>query len=604
MVKFGGHIEAVREGDLKELYLVPYNEIKGLGFEKVDDIGDDIIEKFSKAWNESLIAAENDFRVSRKKLWNDLFTTLAEKFPNKIRGLHPGNAIKMFVDNVPPTKAQELLARLTQIHAAATTNSEGLRKLVKKFDKNRDKQMSLELLPALYTSSLYAGQNMILDGIGLLRELLEGDDNSSSQQETNNFKPMIRHDSDAHHQQSVNVRYEELDWLKRLVVSLPPPLLPHLVAHRGFHHIKDRNDKRPLENSQSAYELAWSSGIHLCECDIAITKDEKLVLAHDENFMRLALDSTSHVAVRSIGDLTFRELISMPLKSGVRPPLLIDVLRSACAISDHSKLVIEIKPGNESAASALARLLLRHPDLRQAVAMIMSFDAVTMHRLRADLSVLELEASGHGTPGGGIGGRPRSSTFGSHHRVTSFDHFGVMGYGGKFGSHVSFDGSGSVGLDLSQTNLVNLDQHGHKDSEPALLPEGTANATTTNNHNRKSTIPKLMLLTVADPPKIPCELQVGVKDLSPVSHWLTTSDGALDGVYLQYEESMTTPEGAAALRQLSEKHLIGIWQYSGVDPDNYKTFEWLVQEGNVTFVNTDLPNHFKNEVLVRQQSTT
>ena len=66
---------------------------------------------------------------------------------------------------------------------------------------------------------------------------------------------------------------------------------------------------------------------------------------------------------------------------------------------------------------------------------------------------------------------------------------------------------------------------------------------------------------------------------------------------------MTKAEGAAALRKLSEKHLVGIWQYSGKDPDNYTTFEFLVQEGNVTFVNTDLPNHFKKEILVRQQTS-
>jgi hypothetical protein len=56
----------------------------------------------------------------------------------------------------------------------------------------------------------------------------------------------------------------------------------------------------------------------------SLTKDEKLVLAHDDDFSRLALDKDlPHKQVR---DLTFRELISLPLKSGIRPPLLIDVL--------------------------------------------------------------------------------------------------------------------------------------------------------------------------------------------------------------------------------------------------------------------------------------
>jgi glycerophosphoryl diester phosphodiesterase len=566
MVKFGGHIEAIREGDFKgtNCYLVPYNEIKALVFEE------DAIDKFAQQWNEALVDAEDDFRNARRSVWEHLFGAIECQSPHEARGLHPGNALKIYADNVHPTKAQELLIRLTQIHRAATLNSEALRKLVKKFDKHQNGQLSLELLPTLYTSSLYAGQNMIQDGIGLLRELLEGDPET--------FTPIIRNDSEVLHERSVEVRFEELDWLRRLVGSLPEQLLPHLVAHRGFHHIKDRNDKRPLENSLGAYETAWSSGIHLCECDIAITKDEKLVLAHDENFIRLALDSNSHLAVRSIGELTFRELISLPLKSGIRPPLLVDVLRSACAISGHSQLVIEIKPGNEAAASALARLLIRHPDLRQAVAMIMSFDVVTMHRLRSDLSVLESDGTSMTTPFG--------SQSGMYHRVTSFDHFGVMG--GAFGSlrrHSSLEGFDTVGLSLSQTNLDQAPRE-----PPSSVPAKPRN------------VPKMMLLTVADAPKIACGVRVGVSDLSPVSNWLTTSDGTLDGVYLQYEKSMMTPEGAASLRRLSEKHLVGIWTYSGIDPDDYNAFEWLVKECNCTFVNTDLPNHFRKEIFVRSQS--
>lgn len=168
------------------------------------------------------------------------------------------------------------------------------------------------------------------------------------------------------HQESMDNRIMELDWLKLLVKSIPPTnLLPKLVAHHGFHSIKDHSDKRRLENSLSVYGIAWTSGIELCECDIALTKDEKLVLAHDENFLRLSLDqgrdedgSTSN---KSVGELTFKELISLPLINGVRPPLLIDVLRSASSISEKSKLVIEIKPGNTEAAIALSRMLLRHP---------------------------------------------------------------------------------------------------------------------------------------------------------------------------------------------------------------------------------------------------
>jgi glycerophosphoryl diester phosphodiesterase len=414
---------------------------------------------------------------------------------------------------------------------------------------------------------------MMEDSAALLRELLD-DDSSST------FLPMIRHDSEAHHDKSVEARCEELKWLKRLVASIPgQDLLPRLVAHRGFHHIKDRNDKRPLENSLSAYEMAWTSGIHLCECDIAMTKDERLVLAHDDNFMRLALDSNSLNSKKKISDLTLRELIAMPLISGVRPPLLIDVLRSACAISEHSRLVIEIKPGNQAAASALARLLLRHPNLRKAVAMIMSFDAVTMHRLRAALNIVDAASE--------AALAPSASQVGMHHRINSFDHFGTMH--GMLGSHHrklnSMDQMSSIGLSLSETNL----DSGVLQQAPVARKFGT--------------MPKLMLLTVADPPKRPCELRVGVDDFSHVDNWLNARDGSLDGVYLQFEQKMMTPEGVASLRRLSERYFVGIWTHSGKDPDDFHTFQWLVKEGNCTFVNSDLPNHFRKEILVRATTT-
>ena len=98
-----------------------------------------------------------------------------------------------------------------------------------------------------------------------------------------------------------------------------------------------------------AYEAAWTNGVHLCECDIALTKDERVILAHDENFARLGMDPTSPLCNRTVRDLTFKELMSIPLKSGARPPLLFDVLRSAAAIGGDAKMIVESKAGNAEA---------------------------------------------------------------------------------------------------------------------------------------------------------------------------------------------------------------------------------------------------------------
>lgn len=455
MVKFGGHIEAVREGDLKGGYfLVHYNDIKKTFENASARISlEEASNDFVKTWSTALARAEDDFQSHQRELWTAFFRTLASRSPSETRGIHPGAALRLFVEDAKPGEAQEVLNRLTQISRAATTNAEGLRKLVKKFDRHWEARLSLELLPALYTSPLCASQASIQEGIGALLQML--DDPRPSVE-------LDRRDSEFIHERLTEVRFEELDWLKRLAASLPEKLLSCLVAHRGFHNIRDRHHRRPLENSLNAFEVAWSSGIRLCECDvslqrdfaidvivartnhrdstiifmihaqIAITKDGKLVLGHDENFLRLALDSNAANAARSIGELTFRELISLPLKSGNRPPLLIDVLRSARAISDHAKLVIEIKPGNESSSLALARLLLRHPDLREAVAMIMSFDAAAMHQLRSDLSPLDLKSSISG-------GYLKSDN------MFSFDNLGALG---------NARGLSAVGMSLSHVSVV------------------------------------------------------------------------------------------------------------------------------------------------------
>lgn len=597
MVKFGGHVEAIRHNELENtnLYLIPYNEMKYGMFEK--DGSDPSDPCFEEIWNQSLESAEDDFRQARKQIWQRVFSTISQQDRAGARGAHPGNALMLYVELVTnPGEVHELLVRMKQVYRAALTNSEGLRKIVKKYDKNKDTQLCSVLLPVLFTSSLYSGQKILEESIGLLRELLTKDEISGQ------FQPLIKSRSEYRHQESIDARMKEVGWLKRLVASIPKEdLLPRLVAHRGFHNIKDRNDKRPIENSLSAYEIAWTSGIHLCECDIALTKDEKLVLAHDDNFKRLVLDSTDENSRKKVQDLTFKELISMPLLSGIRPPLLIDVLRSASTISNESKLVIEIKPGNDMSAFALARLLSRHPDLLSSVAVIMSFDASTMHRFRAELHLRV------GTPPPPLV-RHYSMMPSQHRRVSSYDHFGSMAamLGGSHSRlHTpSIDYGHSIGLSISPSNL-----NGHLSNNfdaPHLSPYNAATVddptTALLQAGRNNThFPKLMLLAVANTPKIPCELEVHNNELHRVDSWLTTSEGSLDGVYLQFEESMMTPKGAAQLRELSQRYLVGVWGHSGRDPDDFKTFEWLVQEANCSFVNTDLPKQFREELLIEEE---
>jgi glycerophosphoryl diester phosphodiesterase len=499
MVKFGRHCRAFAEENPK-FYVVPYDDIRNKFIENIssDEKENNPIHQqaFTDEWRSCLKLATRDFDERMVSLWALVFqgcchskqqqqeqleqqeqdtttiiTNAAAEDPcetsclEPIRGALPDTALRFYLQKSNMDSCNELLNLVKQIYNTALTNAEALRKLVKKFDKQHKKRLSFSLLPEVYGASFTVGQATLQAGISLIRANLGLEEGYDDYDEDETGFVDTYQNADAH-DKSVRRRKEELDWLKRLVAEIVKVgEIDHLVAHRGFHSVLDRSDCRPLENSLAAYEACWTSGIPICECDIALTKDEKLVLAHDKDFSRLALDPAASFSKKQVSELTYRELISMPLKSGIRPPLLIDVLRSASAIGGKSQLMIEIKPGNVATASALARLFLRHPDLMSRCAGVISFDAFAMHTLRKDLkSVIpiveqaietgednlprnssisfpttmsignlavgyraestDVEDSAVDAPGS-TGRKPLGSNLGHRGRTDSLDHFGV-----------------------------------------------------------------------------------------------------------------------------------------------------------------------------------
>lgn len=343
--------------------------------------------------------------------------------------------------------------------------------------------------------------------------------------------------------QAVMKLNDEVQWLNNIAKDIPQSEMSHIVSHRGFHSPQDRSDCRPLENSLSAFETAWSAGIHLCECDVALTKDEKLVLAHDENFNRLALDKFSNSSTLKVSELTFKELIALTLKNGVRAPLLKDVLMSANAIGPHAKLIIEIKPGNREAAKALSRLLVKYPELIAHIAVIMSFDLWSMHSLCADLQMLFPDHYSEG----------KNIASGIQHQYLSTS---ILGTSPKEENR------------RRSNSLIDYDVH------------------------QKVSFPKLMVLTVADQPESSYELCTTLSDYSQIDGWLNAAHTSLDGVYVRYEPQMMSQEGKQALLKLAKRCTVGIWSMFGEDPDDYGTMKYLVNVCDVSFYNTDWPRTF------------
>ena len=674
MVKFGRHCRAFAENN-SGLYVVPYDSIRNSLIENGEDKSDPIHrQNFEAEWRKCLDLASVDFRKAMIGLWNLVFdginTATAEgggshANAKQLRGALPDTALRTYLAVCNIGAAQELLFLVKQIYNTALTNAEALRKLVKKFDKQHSAALSVELLPEVYGENFVTGQATLQAGISLIRASLglnsdEADDDAAS---VGSAGSVISASKQAEHDVQVQRRKEELEWLRQLVDSIARSEIAHIVAHRGFHSPMDRSDVRPLENSLAAYETVWSNGIHLCECDIALTKDEKLILAHDEDFQRLALDPLAEHSSLKVGDLTYRQLISMPLKSGNRPSLLIDVLRSASAIG-------------VAAASALARLFLWHPELMSRCAVVMSFDAFAMHTLRKDLkTVLPMvdhqdpeaaplpSSSGVSLPStmslGNLGYRvdsmPATGSFeegketmeeerqfiplAHRGKTDSLDHFGVgltdstrtrsgsfnftpfyhlepqalqqpqgqsKVHDHKMSPTTSPKLTGIAAPNLrSSPNLLSAASTGSpaKTSKLLLPPRGDAPQQPTLSPRRFG-VPKLMLLTVAEKPKIECELVVHVSDVLQVEQWLGGGDGALDGAYLQFEQEMLTKSGAASLRKLSDKgYSVGVWGYHGRDPDCWESFHHLVREGGVSYVNSDLPRGFRKGCLTRRGVT-
>ncbi len=117
------------------------------------------------------------------------------------------------------------------------------------------------------------------------------------------------------------------------------------IAHRGLH-----DETRP-ENSLPAFEAAIACGFPI-ETDVRFTKDEKLIIFHDDTLSRMTGDG------RAVSDCTLEEIKALLLKGKERIPTFEEFLRF---VAGRTPLLIEIKnmdgvKGKEI-ASAIAHAL-------------------------------------------------------------------------------------------------------------------------------------------------------------------------------------------------------------------------------------------------------
>ncbi len=112
-----------------------------------------------------------------------------------------------------------------------------------------------------------------------------------------------------------------------------------IVGHRGGAGLA-------LENTLSALRAGILAGADYLEFDVRLTKDNQVILSHDETLERLTDDP------RLIRNLSLHELHQIKLKNGEVMPLLADAIR----LADKTPVIIEIKD------DGMARLVLRIVD--------------------------------------------------------------------------------------------------------------------------------------------------------------------------------------------------------------------------------------------------
>ena len=476
----------------------------------------------------------SDFTFRLNTLWADTLSELQEdenvSFEiHSIAGALPKEVLAMYVKN-GCSGVSCIVYRFVSLERIALLNSEALRKLIRKFDKQTGQvNRSINMLPALYSSSLALGLPHLLDAIGVLRELIDI--------EEHRMQSDVSSDTLSSQDATLSRRADEIEWLRDNVKSLSSSDLTAVVAHRGFHNVDDKSDNRPLENTLNSFEQIWTAGLSLCECDVALTRDEKIVMAHDDCFKRLALCESCDISGKRVSELTLSEIFSLNLKSGNRPPLLIDCLRSAAAIGEHSKLIVEIKPGNSEIVAPLVRLFERHLGLLSHVEVIMSFDLFIIDNVSCELAASMPNSLGR-----------RASSMNS-----------MKG----FHSEARFASRGSVSFIGGFTTYPKS----HK-------------------------IPHFLLVTRTKSSSKPGSTYcvVSVRDLSPVDGWLDSSN--IDGVYLEYEPEMLEPDGQLAMLDLSKKCKVGVWLLANRDPDKLSICRRLVDECGVHYFNTDFPYDF------------
>lgn len=152
----------------------------------------------------------------------------------------------------------------------------------------------------------------------------------------------------------------------------PASTAPEIIAHRGVSSVAP-------ENTAAAIRLAWQVGCPAAECDVRLTRDNRVMLMHDESAKRtggadLLVAATDSARLRQLDVGAWKG----PAYAGEKVPFLDEILE---VLPAHRTLFIEIKCGPEI-LEPLKALIDQSGKAAQLVLISFNLDALTAAKQR------------------------------------------------------------------------------------------------------------------------------------------------------------------------------------------------------------------------------
>lgn len=141
-----------------------------------------------------------------------------------------------------------------------------------------------------------------------------------------------------------------------------------IVGHRGAAGLA-------LENTLSSIKIARQYGVDAIEFDVRKTKDNQVVLCHDEHLARISLADTV------LAEVDLEDIINIPLHGNNNVPLLEDAIE-ACG---DTPIIIEIK--ESGMAQLVADIITAYPEKDISITTFVHEEAKALRQIMPDLFI-------------------------------------------------------------------------------------------------------------------------------------------------------------------------------------------------------------------------